>query len=168
MVFAVGVEQGIIVAVVVSLLDIIRRQYRPASFVVSESGEGEPHYSEAAPGAQSEPGLVVFRYDAELFYANANRFVEDVQAVVEGAPDPVRWVVLDATAVTDLDYSAWNAIKGLGDYLHAKDIHFGLARVDPQLRQSLDAYGFDKHFDEAMVFGTLEDAISAFRGSRTN
>jgi high affinity sulfate transporter 1 len=167
-VFAVGVEQGIILAVVVSLLDIIRRQYRPASFVISESSAGEPRYTEAAPGAQSEPGLVVFRYDAELFYANANRFVEDVQSVVEGAPDPVRWVLLDATAVTDLDYSAWNAIKGLGDYLHAKGIHFGLARVDPQLRRSLDAFGFDKHFDEAMVFATLEDAISGFRGSRAD
>jgi high affinity sulfate transporter 1 len=164
-VFAIGVEQGIILAVVVSLLDIIRRQYRPASFVVSETADGEPIYSEADAGAQSEPGLIVFRYDAELFYANANRFVEDVQAVVEGAPDPVRWVILDATSVTDLDYSAWNSLKGLGEYLHAKGIHFGLARVDPDLQQSLDTYGYPKHFDPAMTFGTLEEAIAGFRAS---
>jgi high affinity sulfate transporter 1 len=164
-VFAIGVEQGIILAIVVSLLDIIRRQYRPASFVVSETADGEPIYSEADAGAQSEPGLIVFRYDAELFYANANRFVEDVQAVVEGAPDPVRWVILDATSVTDLDYSAWNSLKGLGEYLHAKGIHFGMARVDPDLQQSLDTYGYPKHFDPAMTFGTLEEAIAGFRAS---
>ena len=119
-VFAVGVEQGIIVAIVVSILDIIRRQYRPASFVVSETHDDEPVYTKAEPGAQSEPGLVVFRYDAELFYANANRFVEDIQAVIAGAPDPVRWVVLDTTAITDLDYSAGIAFKGLANYLRGQ------------------------------------------------
>jgi high affinity sulfate transporter 1 len=164
-VFAIGVEQGIILAIVVSLLDIIRRQYRPASFVVGETTTGAPTYSKAAAGAQSEPGLVIFRYDAELFYANANRFVDHVQAVVEGAPDRVRWVILDATSVIDLDYSAWNSLKGLGDYLHAKDIRFGLARVDPVLAHSLASYGYTKHFDQAMTFGTLEEAIDSFRTS---
>lgn len=164
-VFAIGVEQGIVLAMVVSLLDIIRRQYLPASFVIGETREGEPTYAEAGPGAQSEPGLVIFRYNAELFYANANRFVEDVQDVVEGAPDPVRWVILDATSVTDLDYSAWSSLKGLGDYLHARDIHFGLARVDPALQRTLSTYGYPKHFDPSMIFGTLEEAIAAFRSA---
>jgi high affinity sulfate transporter 1 len=166
-VFAIGVEQGIIFAVVISLLALVRRQYLPDSFVVSETADGTPTYTAAEAGAQSEPGLVVFRYDAELFYANANRFVEDVQSVVEGAPNPVQWVILDATAVVDLDYSAWNALKGLGQYLHAKGIKFGLARVDPSLRQTLATYGFRKHFEESMIFGTLEDAIEAFRARAT-
>jgi MFS superfamily sulfate permease-like transporter len=165
-VFAIGVEQGIIVAVVVSLLDIIRRQYQPASFVIGESREGDPSYTKAGPGAQSEPGLVIFRYDAELFYANADRIVEDVQDVVEHAPDPVRWVVLDATAITDLDYSAWNSLKGLGTYLRARHIGLGLARVDPTLQETLETYGYRKHFDEQMVFGSLESAIAAFHATQ--
>ena len=164
-VFTVGVEQGIVLAMVVSLLDIIRRQYRPKSFVIGETQAGRPTYTEAGAGAQSEPGLVIFRYDAELFYANANRFVDDIQGVVEGAPDPVKWVILDATSITDLDYSAWNSLKGLGDYLHAKGIHFGLARVDPSLQSTLGTYGYPKHFDTSMIFGTLEEAIAAFRAS---
>jgi high affinity sulfate transporter 1 len=166
-VFIVGVEQGIIVAVVISLLALVRRQYLPASFVISETNEGNLTYAAADPGAESEPGLVVFRYDAELFYANANRFVEDVQSVVEAAPTPVQWVILDAAAVVDLDYSAWTALKGLGQYLHAKGMKFGLARVDPSLRSTLTTYGFSKHFDESMIFGTLEDAIDAFRTRAT-
>ncbi len=140
-VFAVGVEQGIIVAIVVSILDIIRRQYRPASFVVSETHDDEPVYTKAEPGAQSEPGLVVFRYDAELFYANANRFVEDIQAVVAGAPDPVRWVVIDTSAITDLDYSAGIAFKGLANYLEANSIALGVTSVDPVLLETLENYG---------------------------
>ena len=161
-VFAVGVEQGIIVAIVISLLDIIRRQYKPAFFVVSQSATGQPAYAEAAPGVQSEPGLVVLRYDAELFYANADRFVEDVQEVVDKAPDPVRWVVLDAASITDLDYSAWNSLKGLGNYLHARSIRLGLAQIDPTLSETLKTYGYDKHFHDDMIFPTLRDAVDAF------
>jgi high affinity sulfate transporter 1 len=165
-VFTIGVEQGIILAVVVSLLDIIRRQYEPASFVIRQKSEGDPTFIKAGPGVQSEPGLVIFRYDAEIFYANADRFVEGVQEVVDNAPDPVEWVILDASSVIDLDYSAWNSIKGLGTYLHARDIRLGLAQVDPTLRETLETYGFRKHFDEQMIFGSLDTAIDAFHASK--
>ena len=161
-VFAVGVEQGIIVAIVVSILDIIRRQYRPASFVVSETHDDEPVYTKAAPGTQSEPGLVVFRYDSELFYANANRFVEDVQAVIAGAPDQVRWVVLDTTAITDLDYSAGIAFKGLANYLEANGIALGVTSVDPVLLETMKHYGLGDLIPESMMFDTIEEAIAGF------
>ena len=62
-------------------------------------------YQAATPGTQSAPGLIVFRYDADLFYANSSRFVDDVEGLVEHAPDPVRWLVLDAGALDDIDYS---------------------------------------------------------------
>ncbi len=164
-VFAVGVEQGIIVAIVVSILDIIRRQYRPASFVVSETHDDEPVYTKAAPGTQSEPGLVVFRYDSELFYANANRFVEDVQAVIAGAPDQVRWVVLDTTAITDLDYSAGIAFKGLANYLEANGIALGVTSVDPVLLETMKHYGLGDLIPESMMFDTIEEAIAGFRAA---
>jgi MFS superfamily sulfate permease-like transporter len=97
-VFAVGVEQGIILAIVASILEIIRRAYSPNDFVVVQEVGGTPSYIAATPGTQSEPGLVVFRFDAELFYANASRFTDDVKALVDGAPDQVRWVLLDASS----------------------------------------------------------------------
>ena len=109
-VFAVGVEQGIILAVVLSILEIIRRAYGPADFVVGVDERGERTFRAATPGTQSAPGLVVFRYDAELFYANASRFTDDVQAIIEGAPDKVRWLVLDCSSITDVDYSAGIAL----------------------------------------------------------
>jgi MFS superfamily sulfate permease-like transporter len=91
---AVGVEQGVILAIVLSIIEVIRRQYTPKDFVLGVSAGGPQTYRQATPGAQSAPGLIVFRYDAELFYANANRFVDDIESLVDKAPDPVRWVAM--------------------------------------------------------------------------
>jgi MFS superfamily sulfate permease-like transporter len=85
----VGVEQGIVLAIVLSIIEIIRRAYGPADFVVGVDDAGRRTFTAAEPGAQSAPGLVVFRYDEELFYANASRFTDDVEAVVQaGSPSP--------------------------------------------------------------------------------
>jgi high affinity sulfate transporter 1 len=160
---AVGVEQGIILAIVVSILDIIRRQYRPKDFLVGLDDKGQPSYQPATPGDQSEPGLIVFRYDAELFYANANRFVDDVERLVDSAPTPVEWLIVDASSIDDVDYSAGRALGGLLDYLEAKSITPVLARADASLIATLQAYGLDKRIPANQRFANLVDAIEAFR-----
>ena len=160
---AVGVEEGIVLAIVVSIVDLVRRQYQARDFVVGVSAEGEPTFQAAAPGTQSEPGLIVFRYEAELFYANANSFVDDVQRVVESAPDPVRWLVLDASTITDVDYSAGLALDGLLTYLAAREVTFAVARPDPVLLESLGVLGLRDRIPDSLVFGNLEDAVDAYR-----
>ncbi len=162
-VFAVGVEQGIILAIVLSILEIIRRQYRPQDFVVGVSTDGVQSYVSAEPGHQSAPGLIVFRYDAELFYANVNQFVDDVQGLVEHAPDPVRWVVLDAGSIDDVDYSAGVALAGLLDYLQARQITFAVARADTGLLHTLEHYGLRKRIPDNRHFASLSDAVAAFQ-----
>lgn len=164
-VFAIGVEPGIVLAIVLSILEIIRRQYRPEDFVVGVSRDGVQTYEPATPGSQSAPGLVVFRYDAELFYANANQFVDDVQALVEHAPDPVRWVVLDAGAVDDVDYSAGVSLAGLLDYLQARGITFALARADTGLLHTLELYELRDRIPNDRVFTSLDAAVAAFRAA---
>jgi high affinity sulfate transporter 1 len=164
---AIGVEQGIILAIVVSILDIIRRQYQPRDFVVGTVDAGEPTYEAAKAGAQSEPGLVVFRYDAQLFYANANSFVDDIQRIVEGAPDPVRWLVLDAATLDDVDYSAGLSLAGLLDYLDHRGVVFALARADSGLLETLKAYDLRSRIPDSHIFGSLEDAVAAFRQTAT-
>jgi MFS superfamily sulfate permease-like transporter len=159
----VGVEQGIGLAIVLSILQLVRRQYRPNDFVVGVDAEGQPTYRAAAPGLQSQPGLIVFRYAAELFYANANRFADDVQALVEQAPDPVTWVVLDCSGIDDVDYSAGMALNHLVDYVHAHDAHFAVARADPRLLETLEVMGTLDKFGREHVFGNLTDAFDAFR-----
>jgi high affinity sulfate transporter 1 len=159
---AVGVEQGIILAIVLSIVEIIRRQYKPDDFVVSVSTEGDPTYAAATPGAQSAPGLVVFRYDADLFYANAHRFVDDVEKLIDSAPEPVRWLVLDAAAIDDIDYSAGAAFSGLLDYLEARHITFALARADTSLLGTLTDYDLKERIPDDRIFGNLVDAVAAF------
>ncbi len=122
-----------------------------------------PTYAAATPGAQSAPGLVVFRYDADLFYANANRFVDDVEALVAAAPEPVRWLVLDAAAIDDVDYSAGVALRGLLNYLDARHVTFALARGDTGLLATLSAYDLKERIPDDRIFGNLADAVDAFR-----
>jgi len=161
-VFAVGVEPGIVLAVALSILEIVRRQYSPKNFVVGLAEDGQPTYSPARPGLQSSPGLIVFRYDADLFYANANRFVDDVESLVTSAPDPVRWLVLDAGAVNDVDYSAGVALGGLLDFLHARGISLVLARADTGFLDTLRRYGLMDRIAPEHLFGNLIDAVIAF------
>jgi len=159
---AVGVEQGIILAIVVSLLELIRRQYKPKDYLITLGSDGKPAYLDATPGSQSTPGLLVFRYDAELFYANANRFVDNIHSLIETAPDPVRWLVLDAGSLTDVDYSAGLSLSGLIDFTDARGITFALARPDALLLDTLDKYGLKERIDQEHIFGNLTDAYAAF------
>ena len=162
-VFAVGVEQGIILAVALSLLDLVRRQYKPGDYVIGQDQAGEPTYLPAVPGAQSLPGLVVFRYDAELFYANANRFADHLESVISAAPDPVRWVALDCGAIDDIDYSAGVTLANLVSYSQAHHARFVLVRPDTQLLATLRAYGTLDAIGEDNIYPTLAETFRAYR-----
>jgi MFS superfamily sulfate permease-like transporter len=162
-VFAVGVEQGIILAVVLSLLDLVRRQYKPGDYVVGQDEAGQPVYRPAVPGAESLPGLVIFHYDAELFYANANRFADHFESVISGAPHPVRWMALDCAAIPDVDYSAGVTLANLVDYSRAHNARFVLVRPDTHLLETLRAYGTLDAIGEDNIFATLADAFLAYQ-----
>jgi high affinity sulfate transporter 1 len=165
-VFGIGVGAGIALAVVLSILEIIRRAYRPSDFVIGKGGHGRREYVPAEPGAQSLPGLVVFRFDAQLFYANANRFVDDVKAVFEGAPDPVRWLVLDCSAIDDVDYSAGIALVELIEYVHESGANFGIVRADDRLLDTLRTYGVLDAFSSDRVFTGLGAVFAAYERTR--
>jgi MFS superfamily sulfate permease-like transporter len=159
----VGVEQGIILALVVSILLIIERSYRAHRFVVAVDPQGDPSYLAAEPGAQSQPGLIIFRYDAPLFYANANRFADDVEALVQAAPDPVTWVVLDCGTLSGVDYSAGLALNNLVNYVHAQGAHLVLARPDSQVLATLEEVEVLPSIGREYIFDSLDDAVAAFR-----
>ncbi len=159
---AVGVEQGIILAIVVSILEVIRRHYNPKDYVTSISPTGQESYVPAVPGTQSDPGLIIFRYDSDLFYANANRFVDDVETLVDKAPDPVRWLILDAKSIDDIDYSAGVSIAGLLDYLEARHVTFALSGADTGLVDTLRAYDLLDRIGTDHLHDSLSEALDAF------
>ncbi len=159
---AVGVEQGIILAIVVSIIDIIRRQYSPKDYVVTFVDRHKPVYEPAKPGLETAPGIIIYRFDAELFYANSSRFVDQVDALIDGAPHPVRWFVTDASSLDDIDYSAGRSLLALVQSLRARNITPCLARVDANLEKLLATYGVQQQVDRARVFESLHESLIAF------
>jgi MFS superfamily sulfate permease-like transporter len=117
----------------------------------------------AAPGKQTEPGLIIYRFGADLFYANYARFIDDVQALVDRAPTPIRCFVVDASAITDLDFSAASAIRDLLADLTARNVTIVFARVSPYLRADMDRHGITAAAGADHLFATLHEAIAAVR-----
>jgi MFS superfamily sulfate permease-like transporter len=165
-VFAIGVEQGIVLAILLSLTEVVRRAYHPGDFVVGEGAADQLSYTPAAAGVQSRPGLVIFRFDATLFYANATRFTDDVKAVVEGAPTPVRWLVLDCSSVDDVDYSAGLELTDLITWVHQRNAKFGLAHLDDALLATLRTYGVLDHVAPDRIFSTIDEVFAAWEAQQ--
>ena len=160
---AIGVEQGILLAIALSLVQHVRHSYQPHTMVLAPGVTGRWEPAPATPGSQTEPGLIVYRFGADLFYANADRFADEVRSLVDKAPASVRWFVLDAGTVTDLDYSAAQTVRDLIGELTAKNVAVMFARVNTYLRADLDRHGISAKLGEAQIFATLHEAIDATR-----
>jgi MFS superfamily sulfate permease-like transporter len=157
------VQQGIVLAVIMSLVELIRRQYRPHRFVIGIDNAGDRSYTKAEPGMQSAPGLVVFRYDADLFYANANQFADGIQQIMLQAPDPVRWLIIDCSSIPDVDYSAGAALDELVTFVHSRGGVVALAAPDPEFREMLQRLGVLALLNTDHIYPTVEDAVAGFR-----
>jgi len=163
-VIGIGVEQGILLAIGLSLLRHVRHSYRPHSAIVVWDEQGRANPMPAMPGSESEPGLIVYRFGADLFYANEGRFADEVRALVEHAPEPVRQVVVDASAITNIDYSAAGAVRDLIADLEKRGVGLVFGRVAPALRSDLTRHRVIDALGEGRVFGTLHEAVSRARG----
>src|SRR5215471_11966013 len=119
-VVAIGVEQGILLAIALSLFRHVRHSYRPHTMMLAPDPTGQWKPVPAAPGTETAPGLIIYRFGADLFYANEKSFVDEVHALVDRASTPVRWLIVDASAITDIDYSAAHSIRDLLDDLKQK------------------------------------------------
>ena len=161
----VGVEQGIVLAMVVSLLRIVQHSYHPHSGVLIADGSGTWKLVKVAPGVVTEPGLVLYRFGAALFYANAGRFLEEVSAVVQPMPSAVRWVVVDAEAMTHVDYSAARVVIALKNNLTEAGVELAFARLPWDLRAEFDRHHLTEAIGEDHIFNRLHDAITAFEES---
>src|SRR5262245_19845522 len=157
----IGVEPGILLAMGLSLLRHVRHSYRPYTAVLVEGDDGHWSPVPAVPGAQSRPGLVVFRFGADLFYANATRFADDIQTVVAHAPSPVKWLVLDAGAITNVDYSAARILRARADDLTRDGVRLLLVHPPPTLRADLERHRLTDVIPPACTFDQLHEALAA-------
>ncbi|NDU86313.1 MAG: SulP family inorganic anion transporter [Ferrovum sp.] len=160
MVVLIGVEDGILLAIVLSLLRHVRHSYQPHTMVMTKNETGQWQSIEAKPGVETAPGLVVYRFDADLFYANDHFFVDEVRLLLNQAPHPVRWLVIEAGAITDMDYSAARSVSELCEDLANSGINVLFARVNAFLRSDLDRHGITAVIGAEHIFSTLHQALS--------
>ena len=164
-VVAIGVEEGILLAIALSLFRHVRHSYRPHTMVLTPDAAGRWLPTPVSPGKDTEPGLIVYRFGSDLFYANYNRFADEVHMLVESAPTPIRWFVVDAGAITAIDYSAARSIRDLVDDLAHEQVSMVFARVTPYLRSDMDRHRITAVIGETWVFATLHEALAAVRGA---
>jgi len=154
---------GIAVAVALSILDLLRRIARPHDGVLGYiPGLAGMHDLDDYDTGRQVPGLLAYRYDAPLFFANAEDFKRRALAAVDDANPPVAWFLLNAEANTEIDLTAVDALEGVRRTLAERGVVFALARVKFEVREILASTGFIDRIGEDRVFMTLPTAVHAY------
>lgn len=155
-----GVERGIFLAVGLSILDHLRQEYHPKD-VVLRLADGHWQAHKAERGAETEPGLLVYRFQAPLFFANADYFSARLQHLIHGAPNPVQWLVLDLVSMDDIDYTAGLMLAATLERLQKQNITVALAQIG-DVRVELDRFGIIERLGTARLHETVPDAVEAY------
>ncbi len=165
----VGVLQGIIIAIVLSLIDHLRRSYRPPTAVMTRmSGDhaGDWSAGKVTPDVRTEPGLVVYRFSAPLYYANAEHFTEELLAFGT-SDDPPEWVCVYAAAIPDVDMSGAESLKSILANLSANGVTLVFAEVMAEVRDEFDRYELTELIGPEHIFVSIAAVEQAFR-ARSN
>ena len=162
MVVFVGVEQGIILAIVLSLIDHTRRGYRPKNVALVPADSGALNARPIATRAQALPGLLIYRFTHSMYYANTEQLTEEITDLANNSEPPLRWLCLDASAVDDVDYSAADTLRSLFMILKDKGIRLVVAQVLDDVRDQ-SRYEFDQLFGEDAFYDTLEDVMKDYQ-----
>jgi len=163
-VLLLGVLYGVVAAVGLSILNLLRRVARPHDGVLGfVPGMPGMHDIDDHPDAQLEPGLMIYRYDAPLFFANAENFVGRALKSVDEHPDPVEWFILNAEANSEMDLTGLDALALLRQNLVERGIHFGMARVKSETLVALEKGGLLDEIGRENIYATLPTAVAAYR-----
>jgi high affinity sulfate transporter 1 len=158
-----GVLVGIAIAVAVSLLDFVRRAWRPHDAILGRA-QGVKGYHDVRryPDARQVPGLLLFRWDAPLFFANADTFRERIVDCVDDAPEPIRWVVVAAEPITDVDTTAAEMLEELDRELGARGAELAFAEMKDPVKDRLERYGLQRRIGREFFFPTIGVAVKSY------
>ena len=158
-----GVLPGIAIAVGLSILNVFRRAWWPYDTELGRV-EGLPGYHDvhSYPQAQHLPGLVIYRFDAPLFFANAKTFRDEVGRLANTEPKP-RWIVIAAEPVTDVDTTASDMLEELDETLNAHGTSLVFAELKDPVRRKIERYGLTRTIDPHHFYPTIESAVAGFR-----
>ncbi|HEX5119787.1 MAG TPA: sulfate permease [Pseudonocardiaceae bacterium] len=158
-----GVLPGIAIAVGLSILNVFARSWRPYQTVLGRV-IGVPGYHDirSYPRAELLPRLVIYRFDAPLFFANAKTFRDAVRRLSRADPPPT-WIVVAAEPMTDVDTTAADILEDLDEELNARGISLVFAELKDRVREKVERYGLTRTIDPAHFFPTVDAAVAAFR-----
>ena len=158
-----GPLEGIAVAIALSLADFVRRAWRPYDAILGRIADRKGYHDvDRHPEAEQIPGLVLYRFDAPLFFANAELFADRLLAAVHSRGDVIRWVIVAAEPITDVDTTAVGVLSELLDDLEAEGIELAFAELKGPVKDRLAAYGIADRIPEARCFPTLGTAIDGY------
>jgi high affinity sulfate transporter 1 len=160
----VGVLQGIVIAIALSLIAFIRRAWDPYRTELA-SVEDVPGYHDISrhPEGQRVPGLVIARFDAPLFFANGAVFAEHIRSLVANSPGPVKCVIVAAEAITDLDTTALDDLVELDDELAGQGISLVFAELKGPVKDRLLKFGVSSRFGPDHFFPTVNNAVRSYK-----
>jgi MFS superfamily sulfate permease-like transporter len=161
-----GVERGIILALVLSLLDHVRHGYQPHTAVVLRDPVEHWQMVPVAPGKAVEPGLVLYWFGADLYYANAPLFTEQARLLAAAGPPEVRWLVVDSGAITGVDYTAATALKQLRLDLARQGVVLAFTRVNDSFREDLDRMKLTAAIGAEHIFRSRKICVAAYLASQ--
>ena len=164
-VVVVGVEQGIILAIVASVVDHLRRSYRPNNLVLVVDRDRGIHAEPVTVGARTVPGLVVYRFNASVYYANSQLLLSDITNFIEDAKtkgSELAWFCVDAAAIADVDYTAAQVIRQAHSELEQHHIRLVFAQVLDSVRAEFDRYGLTTDLGADAFYPSVAEVVAAF------
>ena len=162
-VLIVGPLRAVIIAFSLSIIDLLKRSSTPFTTVLQESVPGGYFISGEHGPAVSTPGLIVYRFSAPLYFANANVISDEVQKLVTQSPTPVKWFVLDASAVVDIDATGAEILRQVLATLAERKVTFAISRAHAPLQSVLKDYGLLDEIGSDRIYATNRDAVADFR-----
>jgi high affinity sulfate transporter 1 len=160
----IGVLQGIVLAVVLSAVYIFQQAWSPYSAVLGRApGVAGYHDIERFPDAEEVPGLLIVRWSAPLFFANANLFRDRIRALLQAEPSAPGWVLVAAAPIVDIDTTAGTMLADLDRELNAAGTHLAFAELQDRVRDHIVRYGLLETIDEGHFYRSVDEAVEAFR-----
>ena len=162
-VLVLGPLKAVMIAFLLSTIDVIRRASQPGTWVLRESPDGSHFVPTETIGAPDESGLIVYRFGSPLYFANANRFMEEVEKLVTQGPTPIKAFVLDAEAMSDIDTTGAEVLHQVLALLANRGVTFAVARANPQLPPLFQRYHLLELIGENRLYPTNRHAVAALR-----
>ncbi len=167
-VLTIGVLKGVLLAVVLAIVELLRHVSHPRDAVLGYSRERGDFYDVARhEGLETQPGLLIYRFNAPIVFFNADCFRDRVRAVIEAAVDRVEWLLLDAEMIGGIDGTAAERIEDVREELASRGIVFAVARPSAQVREMLESTGFGERIGKEYMFANVKAGLDTFRARQS-